>query len=86
MGLVPNLCLAADYTARPNVSLQTNTKREHHHLYLSDVMICEPKMSTPYILWFGLNVLIAHYNAGHRLLENSDFFICHHNPHGITPL
>ena len=39
--LVPDTCLVADYTARPNVSLQMNTKIENMCLSLSNLIKCE---------------------------------------------
>ena len=70
MDLVPTPFLAANYTARPNVSLQLTTKKEHQSLSLFSVIICARWMSAPYTLWFGLHVLLAYYDAGNWLRNN----------------
>ena len=36
---------------------------------MSSLMKCVPWISAPYKFWFILKVLIAHYDAGHRLIK-----------------
>ena len=84
--LVPDTCLVADYTARPNVSLQMNTNKEHQILYMSNIMMCVPRMSASCTLWFGLHFQLAHSDSGHKPQNKSEFSLCHHNPYVIHPL
>ena len=86
MKLVLTPCLVDDYTARPNVSLQITTNKYHQRLSGYNVIRCATLMFNPYILCFRLHIMLAYSDAGHQLLKNSEFSLCHHNPYSIHPL
>ena len=71
MELVPTPSLKDKYTARPIIPLQMTTNREQQRLSMSNLMRCEPRISIPYKLWFGFNVILAHSSYRRQLLKNS---------------